>query len=64
VGDTKLEHELHNIQLIRNLLNGKRRQSFGYESETQGENDATQSHSAIIYDNGGQFKGYRVSLKT
>lgn len=44
--------------------NSERRQSFDDEFETQGVNDATQSHIAIIYDNDGQFEGYRLSLKT
>ena len=52
-----------NIQLIRDLLIGKRRQSFQYESETQGVLDATLSHAAIITDNGGGFKGYGFPLK-
>jgi hypothetical protein len=36
------------IQLIRNLPIGKRRQSFDFEPITQGESDATLSHIPII----------------
>jgi len=64
VVDPKPRLKPRNIQLIRNLLYGKRHQSFKYEPNAQGEIDATLSHTAIMYDNGGRFKGYGLSLKT
>jgi len=46
------------IQLIRDLLIGKRRQSFDDEPFAQGMADATLSLSTIITDNSEVFKVY------
>jgi len=46
------------IQLIRNLPIGKRRQSFKNEPDAQGVDDATLSLTAIIHNNGAVFKVY------
>ena len=63
VADPKPGLTPRNIQLIRDLLIGKRRQSFITSQKLKEYPDATLSHTAIIYHYSGCFKGYGLSLK-